>query len=293
MHHLHYRGENHGPYLIDQIKSMWASGIITADAVYLNETTDAWEPVTELLRPPQSNAAEKEPATPAPLPAKVDPLAAPPLPAPSESSSRWLSAFWWMVWLGCTFAHAAIHGSNGSTILFGEWIGFSIFYFVFGWIVYTVTGGKGRNSITHKFLCYFISLIVIACWVGLPPKTESNEEGNAAEDRTSGESEAQRQESLAEAAEIYPELRDQTSLLWQTAKRLCDEARDSNHPNHAELSKPTAVRFFADLAAKELAKPVITSAVQLPPAPKIPEIDYQPRASTPLDQKKAPLRPTE
>ena len=52
MYYLHYGGENHGPYLIEQIKTMWAMGIITADAVHWNETTEAWEPVTDLLKPP-------------------------------------------------------------------------------------------------------------------------------------------------------------------------------------------------------------------------------------------------
>ena len=46
MHHLHYRGENHGPYLIDQIKTMWASGVITADAVYWSDVAQAWKPIT-------------------------------------------------------------------------------------------------------------------------------------------------------------------------------------------------------------------------------------------------------
>ena len=46
---------------------MWASGIITADAVYWSEATSTWESVAELLKPPPSIAAEKEPAIP-PLP---------------------------------------------------------------------------------------------------------------------------------------------------------------------------------------------------------------------------------
>jgi hypothetical protein len=41
MYHLHYGGDNHGPYLLDQIHGMWASGIITADAVYWNEVNSS------------------------------------------------------------------------------------------------------------------------------------------------------------------------------------------------------------------------------------------------------------
>lgn len=37
--------------MLDQIQSMWASGIITADALYWNETSSDWEPVHRLLKP--------------------------------------------------------------------------------------------------------------------------------------------------------------------------------------------------------------------------------------------------
>ena len=65
MYYLHYKRENHDPYLIDQIKTMWASGVITADAVYWNEATEGWQPITELLKSNGRNAAE-EPKIPPP-----------------------------------------------------------------------------------------------------------------------------------------------------------------------------------------------------------------------------------
>jgi hypothetical protein len=47
MYFIHYQGQNRGPYAPDQIRSMWASGIITADAVYWADSV--WRPISELL----------------------------------------------------------------------------------------------------------------------------------------------------------------------------------------------------------------------------------------------------
>lgn len=77
MYYLHFQDENHGPYRIDQIRSMWASGIITADAVYWNESASGWEPVTELLNPPPRQRVDEPHANPPPLPLPESP---PPLP---------------------------------------------------------------------------------------------------------------------------------------------------------------------------------------------------------------------
>ena len=82
MYHLHYSGESHGPYLIEQIKTMWASGVVTADAVYWNETTKAWEPVTELLNPSPPDAAADAPEADQP------PLALPPSPPPLPAEAK-------------------------------------------------------------------------------------------------------------------------------------------------------------------------------------------------------------
>lgn len=49
MYFLYYNEQNHGPYALDQIRSMWASGIITADAVYWVETESMWKPIAELI----------------------------------------------------------------------------------------------------------------------------------------------------------------------------------------------------------------------------------------------------
>ena len=49
MYHLYFGGETRGPYLMDQVKSMWASGIVTADALYWSETEGAWKPLMELF----------------------------------------------------------------------------------------------------------------------------------------------------------------------------------------------------------------------------------------------------
>lgn len=72
VYHLHYGGENHGPYLLDQIRGMWASGIITADAVYWNEAASAWEPLTDLLKASPPFAPKKESASPPPLPLTLE-----------------------------------------------------------------------------------------------------------------------------------------------------------------------------------------------------------------------------
>lgn len=49
MYFIHYGDQTRGPYALDQIRSMWASGIITADAVYCVETESVWKPIAELL----------------------------------------------------------------------------------------------------------------------------------------------------------------------------------------------------------------------------------------------------
>ena len=64
MYHLYFGGETRGPYLMDQLQSMWASGVITADALYWSETGGAWKPVMELLSvnnpPPQAQGMSRE-----------------------------------------------------------------------------------------------------------------------------------------------------------------------------------------------------------------------------------------
>ena len=76
MFQLFYGGQQHGPYVLDQIKTMWASGIITADALYWNETDAAWQPVIELLspaaQPPQPTPQETPKPAPPTIPAQTE-----------------------------------------------------------------------------------------------------------------------------------------------------------------------------------------------------------------------------
>jgi TM2 domain-containing membrane protein YozV len=48
--------EKKGPYTFSQLKSMWGSGSITADALYCQEGFEAWVPISSLLdqKPPAS-----------------------------------------------------------------------------------------------------------------------------------------------------------------------------------------------------------------------------------------------
>lgn len=92
MYHLHYGGKKHGLYLIEQIKAMWAKGIIAADAAYLNEPTGAWEPVTELLKPSRCDAADKPNTSQPPLPPSTPPL--------SAKAGPWKRFFLWTA-AGC------------------------------------------------------------------------------------------------------------------------------------------------------------------------------------------------
>jgi hypothetical protein len=95
MYLLHYGSENHGPYVIEQIRSMWAAGIITADALFWNEATSAWEPVGGLLNPPPSIAAAADQATPPPLPSEARPVAAAGASKRSpKRASPWIAGAW-------------------------------------------------------------------------------------------------------------------------------------------------------------------------------------------------------
>ena len=49
MFQLFYGGQQQGPYALDQIKSMWASGMIPADALFWQEEAKEWKPILQLL----------------------------------------------------------------------------------------------------------------------------------------------------------------------------------------------------------------------------------------------------
>lgn len=63
MFYVQIDGQTRGPYVLDQIQSMWASGIITADALYRDGGGASWRPMIELIsvklesRPPSPPAA--------------------------------------------------------------------------------------------------------------------------------------------------------------------------------------------------------------------------------------------
>lgn len=56
--YLRYADQNHGPYVLDQVRSMWGSGIITADAMYRTESETEWTPITNLLAPEYSQRVQ-------------------------------------------------------------------------------------------------------------------------------------------------------------------------------------------------------------------------------------------
>src|SRR6266436_3884787 len=84
MYFLHYQGQNRGPYALDQIQSMWASGIITADAVYWEQADSVWKPIADLLAKESSERANIS----QPPPLKRQPRAAPAPAVPTASETR-------------------------------------------------------------------------------------------------------------------------------------------------------------------------------------------------------------
>jgi len=49
MFQLFYGGQQQGPYALDQIESMWASGMIPADALFWDEEAKEWKPISGVL----------------------------------------------------------------------------------------------------------------------------------------------------------------------------------------------------------------------------------------------------
>src|SRR5437879_6178918 len=73
MFFIHCQGQNRGPYALDQIRSMWASGIITADTLYWVQAESVWKPIVELLATRRTETASvPEPAPSAPPRAATD-----------------------------------------------------------------------------------------------------------------------------------------------------------------------------------------------------------------------------
>ena len=75
MYYLHAGGENRGPYELDQVRSMWSMGVITADAVYWDAQSSTWRPVSELVRSSEPSLATMPPPPPSPRAALPGPPA--------------------------------------------------------------------------------------------------------------------------------------------------------------------------------------------------------------------------
>jgi len=69
---LYYGGEKRGPFALDQLKSMWASGSVAADAVYRLENEEEWKPLADFMSvPPAATPAAPPPPAPEKAPEKV------------------------------------------------------------------------------------------------------------------------------------------------------------------------------------------------------------------------------
>ena len=86
MYYLYCKGEQRGPYAMDQVRSMWASGIVTADSLYWNEAEQGWKLVTELF------AVKAEPFQLPPIehksPESIDAAKVVPPPLPPDEQKR-------------------------------------------------------------------------------------------------------------------------------------------------------------------------------------------------------------
>jgi hypothetical protein len=59
-------GQAKGPYTFAQLRSMWASGHLTADALYRQEDASDWEPIERLALDPAIREIVSTPAPPLP-----------------------------------------------------------------------------------------------------------------------------------------------------------------------------------------------------------------------------------
>lgn len=124
MYHVYFDGKSRGPYLLDQIKSMWASGIITADATYLTEGEAEWKPLANLFAPgiPTRSTAQPE--------AKEENISSlteidPTVPAQSVAEKPWDSSTprpWRRLWARCL--DFQILGAIPASLLAAIWLHF-------------------------------------------------------------------------------------------------------------------------------------------------------------------------
>ncbi len=58
-YHLHQKGETTGPYEASQLKAMWKSGGVTADAQICPVGASEWQPVASIIKPDSLKAEGK------------------------------------------------------------------------------------------------------------------------------------------------------------------------------------------------------------------------------------------
>jgi hypothetical protein len=84
-------------------------------------------------------------------------------PNPPNPRAR-ANAFWWSIWLLCTFLSFIADDKNHVPVFpevaLGRWLGSTVPYYVLGWIFYAAVRGSKR-SLTAKFLCFFAPLLLI------------------------------------------------------------------------------------------------------------------------------------
>ena len=137
--------ENKGPYTLFQLKSMWNSGLITADTIYCQEGFEQWVPFASLF-----------PETPPVAPQEA---------APPESDNRILPALVLCLFLGVFGAHAfyARRIKQGVAILVCMLIPVVVF---FGPIFSTsleriIIGDSLVATRTYLALCYLPLVFVV------------------------------------------------------------------------------------------------------------------------------------
>jgi hypothetical protein len=69
-------GESKGPYLLEQIRSMWDLGVLTADTLYWNEKSSEWQGLRELLNSGGQQARADVPEAVSPAETETQPARA-------------------------------------------------------------------------------------------------------------------------------------------------------------------------------------------------------------------------
>ena len=62
--HVLISGETKGPYLLEQLRTMWDHGVLTADTLYWNDKKQEWHQLVEMLRGSKIEEAFPPPAEP-------------------------------------------------------------------------------------------------------------------------------------------------------------------------------------------------------------------------------------